>query len=249
MGNNLTEREFWLNYWENKTDLVKKVESEDYFIPLFDKVVKDFKPQTAIEIGGFPGYQSIFLKKKHKVSTTLLDYVVHTKRITELLEFNGLKADDISCIETDLFSYEPEKKYDLVFSIGFIEHFRDTKNLLEIHSKYLSENGTLLIIVPNFLGVNGWMNKTFDRANFDKHFLDCMDKDNLEELSNEIGLNVVSSEYYGGFSIWLENMAKKSGIFKLIFKSVWIVGKVFSKILRKETQLLSPYTILIARKK
>ncbi len=248
MDNNLTDREFWLNYWESKTGLITKIDLKNYFTPLFKEVMNKYKVKSAIEIGGFPGYQTLYLNLKYDVKSTLLDYIIHKEKIAELIEFNGIANDSINLIETDFFNYDPKEKYDLVFSIGFIEHFRDTKEQLELHAKYLNENGTLLIIVPNFLGINGWMNKNFDKENFDKHYLECMDKNHLESLTNEIGLNVKSSEYYGGFSIWLENYSSHSGLFKFMFKTVWAVGKVFSKVFRMETKLMSPYTVLVATK-
>ena len=63
MENELTDRSFWANYWESKKDLAFKVPANYTFHQLIQQIVKDRKIETAIELGGFPGYYTIFLKK------------------------------------------------------------------------------------------------------------------------------------------------------------------------------------------
>lgn len=248
MTEQLTDRQFWLNYWENKTDLIQKIDTNNYFKPLFDRVIAKNKQLTSIEIGGFPGYLSIFLKKYYQLTPTLLDYVIHKERIEDLLKFNDLGINDVNCVEADLFSYKPDKEYDFCLSLGFIEHFSDTRNLIERHVQFLKSGGTLLIIVPNFLGINGWFNKTFDRPLYDKHYLACMDKEKLRLVAASLPLRDIETFYYGKFSIWLENYAEQNSLVKLFFKLTWLSGKVLTKIFPIETRNLSPYTVLIARK-
>ena len=63
MANQLTDRQFWTNYWESKPDLVILIEKNYLFHQQLEEIVKTNKVQTAIELGGFPGYYSIFLYK------------------------------------------------------------------------------------------------------------------------------------------------------------------------------------------
>jgi len=244
----LTERQFWLEYWESKTDLIQKIPERNYFRPLFQKVVSENEIHNFIEIGGFPGYLSIYLKKYFGLIPTLLDYVIHEEKIKELLEYNELSMKEINLIETDLFSYDPEDMLDLCVSSGFIEHFSDTKDLIQRHINFLKPGGILLIIVPNFLGVNGWFNKKFDFPSFEKHFLDCMDVRYLEKCALELNLKNVETFYFGKFSIWLENYSKKPILIKMLFKTCWILGKFLTKIISFDSIYLSPYSVLIAKK-
>ena len=45
-------------------------------------------------------------------------------------------------------------RFDLVFSLGLIEHFSEPEHVIEAHLRYLKPGGTLMIGCPNFLGVN-----------------------------------------------------------------------------------------------
>ncbi|WP_448636263.1 class I SAM-dependent methyltransferase [Pedobacter panaciterrae] len=145
MGNLLTDRQFWVNYWESKTGLSVSI-PEDY---LFHKELADIingqKVKTAIELGGFPGYYAVFLKKYFKLDVTLLDYFVHPPVTNSLLQANQLNEADIHIIETDLFNYVPEQQYDLVLSCGLIEHFNDTADIINRHINFVKPGELCLL--------------------------------------------------------------------------------------------------------
>src|ERR1700726_2092030 len=129
MSNELTDKAFWANYWESKRGLAFIVPPDYTFYKLLDQIIKENKPETAIELGGFPGYYAIFLKKYYGLNTTLFDYYIHQGVLSEVLQVNDLTEKDIGVIEGDLFKYQPQKQYDLVLSCGLIEHFNDTKDI------------------------------------------------------------------------------------------------------------------------
>lgn len=248
MSNNLTDRIFWKNFWESKKGLIFKVKPDYTFSTILGNLIKDRGVKTAIELGGFPGYYSTFLKKYFDLKVTLFDYFIHQKIIDELLAFNDLKSTEINIIEADLFTYQPTEKYDLVSSFGLIEHFENTKEIIEKHLIFLNDGGTLFITLPNFKGVNGWVQKNFDKYNYDKHNMGCMDLSFLSLMVKDLGLKDVKTYYTGGFSTWLENKESKSAIDKAVVKTIWYAGKIVSKVLRQETKLLSPYIVLEGRK-
>jgi len=249
MENQLTDRKFWTNYWESKPDLAIPIDKNYLFHQQLEQIIKKNNVQTAIELGGFPGYYSIFLKKYLDVKTTLFDYFIHPEILKKVLTKNGLKNDDITVIEADLFQYKPIEKYDLVLSCGLIEHFKDTKDIIQRHLEFLKQEGTLFITLPNFRGVNGWVQKTFDRDNYLKHNIDCMDPEFLKKTMEDIGLEVVRASYLGKYSVWLENKDQKSSLTKTFIKSIWFIGKVATTIIPFESKVLSPYIILEAKKK
>jgi SAM-dependent methyltransferase len=209
-----------------------------------ESIISTQNVKTAIELGGFPGYYAVFLKKYFKLDVTLLDYFVHQPVTNALLKANGLAESDIHIIETDLFNHHEEKKYDLVLSCGLIEHFNDTRDIID----FLKPGGTLLITLPNFKALNGWFQKSFDKDNYDKHNIDCMNPALLADICSRTGLKVVQARYFGHFSLWLENERQKPAGVRLFKKSLWFIGKVFTKVFPFNSRQLSPYIILEARK-
>ena len=248
MEQNLTDRSFWKSFWESKKDLIFFIKPNYVFGNILAKIIAEKKVKTAIELGGFPGYYAVYLKKYHRLDTTLFDYFIHEGLISRLLDKNGLKPDDIKVIEADLFDYQPQILYDLVLSFGLIEHFNDTKSIIETHLQFLTPGGTLFITLPNFKGVNGWIQRKFDRSNYDKHNISCMEPRSLVEYCRQSGLKEVQSYYHGRFSVWLENRSEQGKWIRSLVKTIWFAGKMATKIFPFESKALSPYIVLKAVK-
>jgi SAM-dependent methyltransferase len=248
MDNLLTDRDFWVKYWERKDGLATVIPVNYLFHKELDTIIKGQQVKTAIELGGFPGYYAVFLKKYFKLDVTLLDYFVHQPITNELLKTNGLEGSDIHIVETDLFNYEPVQQFDLVLSCGLIEHFNDTADIINRHINFVKPGGTLFITLPNFKALNGWFQKEYDRENYDKHNISCMDPEFLASICQKAGLTVVQSKYFGNFSLWLEDEKQKPLGVRLFKKSLWLAGKVLTKLVPFNSKQLSPYIILEARK-
>lgn len=248
MSNELTDRDFWVKYWESKTDLSVEIPENYLFHRQLADSVRKNGIKTAIELGGFPGYYAVFLKKYLKLDVTLLDYFVHPPITEELLKTNGLAKDAIQIIETDLFKYTTAEHYDLVLSCGLIEHFNDTTDIVNRHISFVKPGGTLFITLPNFKAVNGWFQRKFDKDNYDKHNIDCMNPELLANICKAAGLEVVQAGYFGKFSLWLENEKEKSFGVRVLKKSMWLAGKVFTRVFAFESKQLSPYILLEAKK-
>jgi SAM-dependent methyltransferase len=248
MENLLTDRAFWVKYWESKDGIAVNIPPDYLFNKELAEVIKGQEVKTAIELGGFPGYYAVFLRKYFGLDVTLLDYFIHQPVTDALLEKNDLKRDDIHIIETDLFNYTPVQQYDLVLSCGLIEHFNDTADIIKRHIEFVKPGGTLFITLPNFRALNGWFQKSFDRENYDKHNISSMDPALLKSICEKQGLEVIQSKFYGHFGLWLENEQQRSTAVRLLKKAIWFSGKVFTKIIPFNSRALSPYLILEARK-
>jgi SAM-dependent methyltransferase len=248
MEQNLTDRSFWKAFWESKKDLIFYIKPDYVFGNILAKLVKSNGIKNAVELGGFPGYYTVYFKKYLGLDATLFDYFIHEGLIKALLAKNDLAYQDISVIEADLFTYQPTVKYDLVTSFGLIEHFGDLKDIIARHVALLNPKGTLFVTLPNFTGVNGWIQRRYDPENYAKHNIAVMYPKVLMEVCKELGLVEVESFYHGRFSVWLENNAQQTGLVKGIVKTIWLAGKVFTKIVPVETKSLSPYIVLKGRK-
>ena len=248
MSNLLTDRAFWVNYWERKSGLSVVIPENYLFHQELKSIGANKQVQSAIELGGFPGYYAVFLKKYLKLDVTLLDYFVHEPITNDLLAVNQLEVTDIHIIETDLFNYIPSQQYDLVLSCGLIEHFEDTADIIKRHIAFVKPGGTLFITLPNFKALNGWFQKNYDLENYEKHNISSMDPDLLKDICLKAGMKVNQSRYFGHFSLWLEDEKKKPLGVRLLKKSLWVAGKILTKIIPFNSKQLSPYIILEATK-
>ena len=90
------------------------------------------------------------------------------------------------------------------------------------------------------------MQRKYDLGNYEKHNISSMNPALLASYCNELGLKNVEANYYGKFSIWLENREQQSGFTKAFIKTLWFAGKIVTKIVPVESKKLSPYIVLKA---
>jgi SAM-dependent methyltransferase len=236
--NLLTDRKFWQEYWKNYE--YEKIPSKVPF--------KNFLPKlegcnSFIEIGGFPGVFAAYFYKRGCKNVSLLDFYIDKNIINKFEEINDIPKNTVNYIESDFFKFETDTKYDIVFSYGFIEHFQDTKDVIQRHVELLEKEGKLLIILPNFRGLNGFIQYIFDRNTFYAHNLNSMKLSVLKRIVTDLGLKTVSVEYTRKPIVWLEPKAGNAFLRKLI--------KLFSyflKLFPVKCRLLSPYIIIYSEK-
>lgn len=245
----LSTKQDWIDYWTKQNVLTTIQEDYSYGDFIKDVVSNIGGNKSAIELGGFPGKFSLYLKKYCHMNVTLLDYVIDPNIIQNLFKINGLNSQyDLRIIEADVFSFEPTELYDLVCSFGLIEHFTDINKILEAHVKFLKPGGILLIVLPNFLGINGYLQKYFDPSNFSLHNLESMKFKFLNSVLSGLGMKDIYIGYYPSTQVWLEDIKKRGFIIRVFVRFVNELTVFLSKIIGKENILISN-SILISAKR
>lgn len=234
---------FWTRYWQHRT-LVKRIPSNYWFSEIFRKIYHSRQFMSSLEIGGFPGYYSIWLKKQLGTRSALVDKHISISAISSLCKKNGLTINDISIFKSDIFKFNSSQRFDLVYSIGLIEHFDIPTKLLRQHWRLLTRNGVMMLAIPNFLGINGIFQLLFDPSNLQKHNLTLMQPEVFSKFVAKATGVKPEMLYYGGFNMWLEhpNIVQKI----IIFMSL-LLGYLF-RLLKIDSKFTSPYLIAIAYK-
>jgi len=239
MTESLTNRAFWAEYWKNHRFV--RVKKNIFFEQLTRHLNGSGK--HFIELGGFPGYNCVYFSKYLNYSVSFLDFYVDEQLVRQLEMHNQIPANSIHCIESDLFAFETDKRYDMVFSCGLIEHFDNTADVIERHYRLVAEGGQLMILIPNFRGLNGLIQKWFDRENLEKHNLQSMKLDFLAETLASINVKNAQVFYFGKPMLWLEPKVNQKMLAKLIKLLSYAI-----KLFPFKGRFLSPYIAITAEK-
>lgn len=240
--NNLTDRSFWKEYWSNY--IYEKVPARSEFDDYFPEGMSQGNGRTCIEIGGFPGTMSLYFRRLG-YRPTLLDFYVDPTIINGLEESNGFCKGEVEYVESDFFAFDSPKQYDLVFSIGFIEHFDDTADVIRRHVDLVKPGGTLFIALPNFRGLNGWVQRTFDRRNYDAHNISSMIPARLRDILASLPLKNPKVVYTRKPMLWLE---PRKGVRNKLARKVVRFFSYAIKLFPIPSRLFSPYIVLTAEK-
>lgn len=200
MNDRLTTQESWDQYWSD-VGLPLEVKrgqnrADDAILDVMERYT-DFAGKSVVEIGGAPGQYLAYFTRRHGVQAHVLDYsrvgCARTEENFRLLGFS-LEVHNV-----DLFADSRLPPFDVVFSLGLIEHFADLKGVVRQHVKLLKPGGTLVIGCPNFRGVNGWVLDQLAPALMAEHNLGTMDARAWNSFEAELGLTRLFRGYVGGF--------------------------------------------------
>jgi 2-polyprenyl-3-methyl-5-hydroxy-6-metoxy-1,4-benzoquinol methylase len=141
--------------------------------------------------------------------------------------------------KADLFSEETNfPLFDIVYSLGFIEHFLDTDLVIEKHLKFLKKGGLLLICLPNFTGINYFFLKVLTPELLLKHNLKVMDIESWKSFEQKLNLQTMFKGYVGGFEPSVFNRREKKTLNTFILKAI---AKLFSILLSNHFKFLRKY--------
>jgi len=155
-----------------------------------------------LEIGFAPGKLLAWVAAARGARVTGLDYseigVASAKQLFEALGIEG----ELRCEDVFEASFPPAS-FDFVYSHGVIEHFDDPREIVRRHVLPLRLGGVALILIPNFAGAYGRMQRYFDPAHLDIHNLDIMTCERLRALAPADLSGPVRAFRYGRIDPWL----------------------------------------------
>lgn len=197
----MDEKEFDVSYWDDVWQHVKiPREIKKEHIHELHRVFVTYLPTGSlnlIEIGCAPGGWLAYFYNNFRYAVSGVEYapLAHQKTLENLnvLQIKG----DIFQEDFMKFAHAP---YDVVFSGGFIEHFRHVQPIIEkIVALCRSNGGIVVTIIPSMEGVNRWISKTFRPHVAEGHF--PMSKKELIAYHEESGLETLYCDYSGSLRI------------------------------------------------
>jgi len=142
----ILNRETWEKYYESISQ-----EYEYYYIQeqLIETVIRSLnnyvKGKKILELGCGKGLESIELAKKG-AEVTVVEYSENA-----INAFKKRKGEiNINVIKNDISDVKfPENYFDLVFSSGVLEHFKNPDIIIKKQYEFLKNKGIIIVEVPN----------------------------------------------------------------------------------------------------
>jgi len=255
----LTDKDFWNNFWDN-IGLPNRISNDLKLDRAISETIKNYIPKVnfnkkVLEIGCAVGKWLVFFYEELNYTIHGIEYLEPgVKKTIENFEKCQISSKSYKVINEDFSISRIDEKYDIVMSLGFIEHFKDPISLLDKHLFILKEDGFLIIGVPNFTGINKYLQKNVDKylepqeKILSTHNLTTMKKEFFIEYAKNRELDLVFMSYIGGFEPTLFN-------FNPIKKKIWriimvVLTTIISKLFREsKNSKFSGYLFIIMKNK
>jgi len=156
---NMTSQNYWSKQYENhkviKYGLYKRVTEPPLFRRLklvFKKQLPLGKGKKILEIGCAPGRWLVYFHRELDYAVYGVDYSQVGCALTEeTLGKNGVSGEIICDNVSDVtFLNKYEGFFDVVYSLGLVEHFTDPTDIISVHLRLLRKGGFLVVGMPNF---------------------------------------------------------------------------------------------------
>jgi 2-polyprenyl-3-methyl-5-hydroxy-6-metoxy-1,4-benzoquinol methylase len=246
-NDSIVDQGYWnLKYEKKKLGIVPKRHP-------IRKLIIRYIPQSngytnCIEIGAYPcGYLGIFGELGYELNGIDMTDKIESIELKKWIIENKWNYNIFKKI--NFLNFDTKDKYNIVYSIGFIEHFENWNEILLKHTELLKKDGYLLIVTPNFSGIlQKAIHYYFDKENYKRHIIESMNPKKWTEILGK-NYQVIFMGYFGGFFFWVDK--QKGNIFKkIITMCIRILGIVLTKlsIPIPNSKIYSPFCGLIVKK-
>lgn len=199
-----------------------------------------------LEIGCFPGrYLAVMGELGFELNGIDLTPRVDPEMKTWLQD-QGYRVGRI--VRGDFFADHGGAKYDVVYSVGFLEHFTDWESVLRRHAELVADGGMLLLNVPNFTGwFQRFFHKAVDRENFERHHLGAMNPSAWKAEIEKQGFRVLELGYFDRLDFWVGEQ-KRNFAQKGLFWALRAFKPFLRPLVPRGSSSFSPYLGMIAVK-
>ncbi len=202
--------------------------------------------KSVFELGVYPGR---FMVHFGRAGYTL-NGIDQTQYLPQLEAW--LRAQHFSTgqfIRGDVFALPRHRQYDVVFSAGFIEHFTNFEELVQLHADLTAPGGYVYITAPNFRGrIQHWLHRKLDDQNLSHHYVPSMDVQRWAAVLERNGFEVLEAAYIGGFDFWAGDQPRR-GWRKLLLKLIRTLLPLLKKLPLPDHPAYSPECVVLARRK
>jgi 2-polyprenyl-3-methyl-5-hydroxy-6-metoxy-1,4-benzoquinol methylase len=206
----MTSEEFWETYHAIPESKLVMPSSRSVFNLDFQRLLRKWiRPgMNVLEIGAAPGRQLAWVAKTLRANVAGVDSSVEGMELAGKLFTKYHLQADLRC--EDVFSTSfPSSYFDLVYSTGVIEHWQDPRGIVEKHIDLVAPGGVVLITIPNYSGINAWIEKQFYPEFQETHQCGIMSKSGLLSVVPERARDAARVYPYGRVGAWLFSFHRK----------------------------------------
>ena len=150
--------------------------------------------------------------------------------------------------QEDFLKFDFQRRFDVVMSLGFIEHFTNWREVLLKHCELVAPGGYLVVEAPNFIGsFQHRLHYYLDRENYNRHFIPAMDIDAWAEILRTQGFEIVFKGYFGKFDFWVEDQPR-TVLQRLALKTLNRLKGLLKRVLPPDRKQYSPVGGVIAKR-
>jgi SAM-dependent methyltransferase len=207
---------------------------------------------SVLEVGACPGTQLLAIALSHGYHPVALDYLPAVRQMPEA--FARFGVPDLEVIETDFLTFETARRFDVVTSYGFVEHFAEPEEVIRRQWDLVADGGYLVIGSPAFGPLQLALRRLILRpeslrSTLRTHNLRIMGAEAIARVLRRCpGAEIVCASYAGAMGTWFTPRDKDVRRGRAWVLAAWYVLGRVPRWLNWSSPRFSPLCLVIARK-
>jgi len=222
------------------------------FPAFLDRYLPKRKDWSVIEIGACPGSQLLAIALSHGYRPVALDYLPEVRHLSQAFASFGI--DDLEVIEQDFLTFRTTRRFDVVTSYGFIEHFSDPEDIIRRHWDLVADDGFLVLGTPVFgplqLALRRRILKPGELERILRmHNTRIMNVEAITEICRRLpAARIEAAAYAGHMGAWFsfrDSGVRRGRAWLLV---LWRAAGLVPRLLNRSSWRFSPLGLVIARR-
>jgi 2-polyprenyl-3-methyl-5-hydroxy-6-metoxy-1,4-benzoquinol methylase len=205
----LTDEHYWTEVWSEaaREDQPAGASPADYLEQELDRFFRRALTGGAknlLEVGCGSSRWMPYFAHTFGLRVSGIDYSqVGCDQAEALLREAGVRGD-VLCRDALAGNSDLVQRFDVVISLGLVEHFADTAEIVRSLARYVRPGGLLISTSPNLAGVLGAAQRILNRPVYEGHV--PFQLEDLAQAHCDAGLTVEAAAYIGGLDFHMVNL-------------------------------------------
>ncbi len=228
-----------------------KLSPDNHLEPYLKDILPMNDQWTCLEIGVMPGNMLLWFTRTFHYRPYGVDFSQYTHELEGRFHELGY---DATFYREDFVQWIPDQKFNIVYSCGFIEHFKDYQAIILKHWNLVMDGGYLVISTPAMTPIQRGIRKLlYTKEHYDtilrSHNREAMKLNRLKRTIKALpGSTIIAARYIREMAVWIRT--GQNGLRK---NTVWIfpIIRFFEALFKKHrisSPLFSPQILVVAKK-
>ena len=223
----LTDEQYWSDLWQSLPDEGSPIDPESDQHRGYHQFFSDElrgRSGNLLEVGCGSSRWLPYFVREFGFEVSGIDYSeTGCRQASAILQRAGMRG---RILQRDAMAENEDllEQFDVVVSLGLVEHFADTVSILRSLARYVRPGGLLVSTAPNMAGLLGTAQRILNRSVYEGHVPFTLEE--LSDAHRTAGLKVNNASQIGSLDFHVLNLHGATERWK------WLVYKVLIRMTR-----------------
>ena len=200
----LAGKQFWDKVWAPRRGPSQAEPPPGH--PIIEQILPARSDWTCLEIGCVPGKILAWMNRRFGYRVEGVDYSDRIDAAQATLQVAC--PGQYRLHHADFFQFSPARRYQVVCSFGFVEHFTQWQTAVRRHAELTEPGGYVVIEVPNFTHLQYFLRLLFEPQALRHHQPSATNPHAIASCLKRSGMDIIHAGHWRTFDLHLSGTGR-----------------------------------------